>query len=105
MGRIVARHKVFNADACAKLEFKFDLHDLIFDFSGNEKQFSQIDLAVAWHSSFSETDTYSLESNLEQDQPYRKYFGTTHNFYNTENREHQIEVILLEDLLNFLKTC
>jgi hypothetical protein len=86
----------------SRLEFKHDLRDLISDFAGNEKQFSNVDLVVAWDSSFSDLETYSLEGILEQTTPHRKYFGTTHVLTNSENREHEVEVILLRHLLDFL---
>jgi len=88
----------------SRLEFKHDLRDLVRDFSQKDKQFSQVDLAVAWQSSFSELEEYSLETVLEEGQAYRKYFGTTHVLSSSENREHQIEVILLRNLIEFLSS-
>ena len=41
------------------------------DFNDNEKQFSQIDLAIAWESTFLQVGNYTLEPSLEVEQPRR----------------------------------
>ena len=85
------------------LEYKFDLDSLVADVTKEIKFEKQIDLLVCWTAGRKFKERYFLQSLLVGDEgSNREIFGTTHKAYPDGGAQPLFEVIILEDLLQFL---
>lgn len=86
------------------LEYKFDLDALIREFSNETKYASHINLVVCWKAEKQWREKYYLNSLLVGDEgSARLSFGATHQaFPDSGGSQPDFEVIILEDLINFL---
>lgn len=86
------------------LEYKFDLDSLIRDFDAGVKFPEHVDLVVCWQATGTFKRKLMLQSLLLGDAgDSRVYFGATHKAYmQGEFARSVFEVIILEDLYNFL---
>lgn len=86
------------------LEFKYDLDALVRDFSNELKFPGHINLVVCWRAEKQWRERYYLNSLLVGDEGSgRLSFGATHQaFPDSGGSQPDFEVIILEDLLNFL---
>ena len=83
------------------LEFKFSLDDLMIDFRNEEKDASQIDLAICWKIGKQWREEFSCTSYLLSDHiQHREYHGITHVLENSSHS--RINVICLEQLIDYL---
>ncbi len=86
------------------LEYKFDLDALIRDFDRDIKFPKHIDFVVCWKASKSFKEKYFLNSLLIGDEgSSRVIYGATHQAYAEGARQVEFEVLILEDLLNYLQ--
>ena len=84
------------------LEYKFDLDALFRDFDSSIKFSKHVDFVVCWKASLQVKNGFSIHSYLVDDQGVRRImFGATHRLEQAGSG-HYIEVIVLEELLNYL---
>lgn len=86
------------------LEYKYDLDALIRDFSSETKYPKHVNLVVCWSAEKQWREKYFLNSLLVGDEGgARLAFGATHQaFPDSGGSQPDFEVVILEDLLNFL---
>ncbi|WP_369027283.1 ATP-binding protein [Qipengyuania sp. RANM35] len=86
------------------LEYKFDLDALVREFASEVKYPSHINLVVCWKAEKQWREKYYLNSLLVGDEGgARLSFGATHQaFPDSGGSQPDFEVIILEDLLNFI---
>ena len=86
------------------LEYKFDFVSLVDDISKEIKFVDQIDFVVALETSDRYKERFYLQSLLVDDEgSMREIFGATHAVFSVgETTTKKFELIILEDLLNFL---
>ncbi|WP_197411881.1 ATP-binding protein [Sphingopyxis sp. H050] len=86
------------------LEFKFDFDALIRDFSNEIKYPRHVNLVVCWSAEKQWREKYFMNSLLVGDEgASRLCFGATHQaFPDSGGSQPDFEVIILEDLINFL---
>lgn len=86
------------------LEYKFDFDALLREFDNGTKYASHIQLVVCWKVSGAYKEDYTLKSLLiEREGNTRVFFGATHKaFLPGKLNGATIELIILEDLINFL---
>jgi hypothetical protein len=87
------------------LEYKYTFDSLVDDFEKEEKFAKQINLVVCWTAGSYYKSKFYLESLLVGDEgSSRQIFGATHQAFATGSQfTPAFEVIVLEDLLNWLK--
>lgn len=86
------------------LEYKFDFDALIEDFDKETKFEDQVDLLVCWSVGKKFLEKYYLNSLLVDDEGTgREFFGSTHQVYRDGQQKPVFELVVLEDLLNFLQ--
>jgi Histidine kinase-, DNA gyrase B-, and HSP90-like ATPase len=87
------------------LEYKYTFDSLVDDFDNEEKFPKQIDLAVCWEAGTGYKAKYFLQPLLVGDEgSSRQIFGATHQaFAAGAQGSPAFEVIILEDLLNWLQ--
>lgn len=85
------------------LEYKYDFDALAADIE-NEVKFAQhINLVVCWKASGDYKERFYLNSLLVGEEgSARTVYGTTHQAYSEGSNELRFEVIVLQDLLNYL---
>ena len=87
------------------LEYKYDFDALVRECLSEEKYHNHINLVVAWSASLELNDKVELKSLLIDDRGSfeRTIFGSTHVAYLSGTYHKPIyEVIILEDLMNYL---
>ncbi len=86
------------------LEYKYDLDALIREFSSETKYAKHINLVVCWTADKQWREKYFLNSLLVGDEGgSRLAYGATHQaFPDSGGSQPDFEVLILEDLLNFL---
>ncbi len=87
------------------LEYKYDFDALVRECLSGEKFHQHINLVVAWNASLHHQGKVELKSLLIERRgcDLRKIFGSTHLAYLSGHYDSPIyEVIILEDLLNYL---
>ncbi|WP_170468994.1 ATP-binding protein [Ruegeria arenilitoris] len=86
------------------LEYKYDLDALVRDIDKEIKYAKHIDLVVCWTAEKQFKERYYLNSLLVSDEgASRENFGATHQAFPTGSNQPDFEVVVLEDLINFLK--
>ncbi|MFZ3003402.1 MAG: ATP-binding protein [Undibacterium umbellatum] len=84
------------------LEYKFDLDALFRDFDSAIKFAKHVDFVVCWKASLQAKNSFAIHSYLIDDLAVRRvFFGATHRL-EQPGTGHQIEIIVLEELLNYL---
>lgn len=84
------------------LEYKFDLDALFRDFDASIKFAKHVDFVVCWKASLQVKNGFSIHSYLANDQGVRRvFYGATHRLEQAGSG-HFMEVIVLEELLNYL---
>jgi hypothetical protein len=87
------------------LEYKYTFDSLVDDFEKEEKFAKQIDLVVCWSVGTKYKEKYFLQPLLTGDEgSSRRIFGATHQAFPVGAQSiPDFEVIVLEDLLNWLR--
>jgi hypothetical protein len=86
------------------LEYKYSFDSLVDDIENEEKFAKQIDLVVCWNAGSTYKSRFYLQSLLIADEGSgRQLFGATHHAFASGSREATFEVLILEDLLNWLQ--
>ena len=86
------------------LEYKYSFDALVDDFEKEEKFSKQIDLVVCWSLGSSYRSKFYLQPLLVGDEgSSRQIFGTTHQAFSTGSQDPAFEILVLEDLLNWLQ--
>jgi len=87
------------------LEYKYTFDSLLSDFEKEEKFARQIDFVVAWNTGSQYKEKYFLQSLLIGDEgSSREVYGSTHKAFPVGSQEAAFEVLLLEDLLRWLRS-
>ena len=86
------------------IEYKFDFDSILDDIEKNKKFFEHIHLVVCWKATGDYKQNLQLKSLLlEEEGNVRTIYGATHlGFLPDRMSNHKIEVIILEEFLNFL---
>jgi hypothetical protein len=85
------------------LEYKFAFDSIVSDFEKQEKFSKQIDFVVCWRVGESYKEKYYLQSLLIGDEgSSRQVYGSTHQAFTSGSQQPEFEVLILEDLLNWL---
>jgi hypothetical protein len=87
------------------LEYKYTFDSLVEDFDKEEKFSKQIDVVVCWSAGTRYKARFFLQPLLIGDEgSNRQIFGTTHQAFATGvQKEPAFEVLVLEDLLSWLR--
>jgi hypothetical protein len=86
------------------LEYKYDFDALVRDIEKELKFAKHIDLVVCWSAEKQFKERYYLNSLLIGDEGAdRENFGATHQAFPTGSNQPDFELIILEDLVGFLK--
>jgi hypothetical protein len=86
------------------LEYKYSFDALVDDFEKEEKFSKQIDLVVCWSLGSSYKSKFYLQPLLVGDEgSSRQIFGATHQAFSTGSQDAAFEILVLEDLLNWLQ--
>ena len=87
------------------LEYKFEFESILDDFSAERKFEEQIDLVVCWTTSQESTENIILKPFLiDNAGNNRHFYGSTHSAYVIGQLTRPVfEVLILEDLIRFLK--
>lgn len=86
------------------LEYKYDLDALIRDLSSDVKYAKHINLVVCWRATKQYKERYYLSSLLVGDEgTSRLTFGATHLAFPDGGQQPEFEVLVLEDLVNYLQ--
>lgn len=85
------------------LEYKYDFDGLLDDFEQEVKSQSHIQLVICWRASKRYKDKFFFKSLLVGDEgSERCHYGATHQAFPESAAEMAFEVIVLQDLLNFV---
>lgn len=86
------------------LEYKYDLDALVSDFEKEVKFPKQVDFVVCWKAGVQFRKKFYLQSLLVGDEgTTREIFGSTHIVLEDGGGGVKFEVLILEDLLNFIR--
>ncbi len=87
------------------LEYKYSFDSLVDDFDKEEKFAKQIDFVVCWSTGSGYKSKFYLQPLLVGDEgSSRQIFGATHQVFATGSQgSPAFEVLILEDLLNWLQ--
>jgi hypothetical protein len=86
------------------LEYKYDLDALISDFDKEIKFPKHIDFVVCWKATKAFKEKFFLNSILVGDEGnVRQIYGATHQAFSDGNPQPHFEVLILDDLLRFLR--
>ena len=87
------------------LEYKYTFDSLLTDIDKEEKFSKQINFVVCWKVGTSYKEKIYLQSLLIGDEgSSRQIFGATHQAFLVGSQQPEFEVIILEDLLNWLQS-
>lgn len=87
------------------LEYKFEFESLVSDFEKDEKYAKHIDLVVCWSVSGDYKERFFLQPLLVGDEgSVRVVFGATHRVFSHGSNQPEFELIVLEDLINWLQS-
>lgn len=85
------------------LEYKFCLDGLIEDFENQDKNIKDIDLCVVWNTGEMYNERYGITSLLLPDNAdQRQYHGLTHFLIDLDSGARQFDLIVLEELIEYL---
>jgi hypothetical protein len=104
---IINQYERFNFPFCSNspqvLEYKCSIDGLIEDLKDGEKNSNDLDMLVVWETGNKWKNNYYIASCLDKDNIYlRPYHGVTHIMYNRYTNEHEMNLIVLEELIDFL---
>lgn len=104
---IINHYERFGFPFCSNLpqvlEYKFSIDGLIEELKHREKNSNDIDMLVVWETGKMWKNKYHITSCLDQDNIHlRPYHGVTHIMYNRYTNEHEMNLIVLEELIDFL---
>jgi hypothetical protein len=104
---IINQYEKFGFPFCSYspkvLEYKFSIDGLIEDLKHGEKNSNDIDMLVVWETGNKWKNNYYIISCLDKDNIYlRPYHGVTHIMYNRYTNEHEMNLIVIEELIDFL---
>jgi hypothetical protein len=86
------------------LEYKYDFDSLVADIENDVKFSQHINFVVCWTASGMYKGRFYLNSLLvDEEGSARTIFGSTHQAYSEGSNELRFEVLILEDLLNYLQ--
>lgn len=86
------------------LEYKYDFDSLAADIENDVKFPQHINFVVCWQASGDYKGRFYLNSLLVGEEGgARTVFGATHQAYSEGSNEYRFEVLILSDLLNYLK--
>jgi hypothetical protein len=87
------------------LEYKFEFESLVRDIEKDEKFLKHINLVVCWSVSGDYKERFYLQSLLVGDEgSVRTIYGTTHRVFSHGSNQPEFELIVLEDLMNWLRS-
>jgi hypothetical protein len=87
------------------LEYKYTFDSLVSDFSKEEKFARQIDFVVCWQCGRQYKERFYLQSLLIGDEgSNRQMYGATHQAFQVGSQQSAFEVLIVEDLLNWLRS-
>ncbi len=85
------------------LEYKFCLDGLVEDFDTQDKNIRDIDLCIVWSTGELYKERYGITSLLiPENSDQRQYHGVTHVLYDLETGSKHCDLIVLEELIDFL---
>ena len=85
------------------MEYKYSLDALIEDLQSGDKNSNDIDLVVVWESGSDYDDNYHITSLLDPDNlSERQYHGVTHVMTNVNTGQREMDLIVLQELVEFL---
>jgi hypothetical protein len=85
------------------LEYKFNLDGLVEDFDSQDKNIKDIDLCVVWATGETYRERYGVTSLLTpENADQRQYHGVTHVLTDIETGGKLCDLIVLEELIEFL---
>lgn len=85
------------------LEYKYSLDGLIEDFEGQDKNIKDIDLCVVWDTGDMYRERYGITSILiPENADQRQYHGVTHMLTDLETGAKYCDLIVLEELIEYL---
>jgi hypothetical protein len=85
------------------MEYKYSLDALIEDLQSGDKNSNDIDLVVVWESGSDYEDNYHITSLLDPDNlSERQYHGVTHVMTNVNTGQREMDLIVLQELVEFL---
>ncbi len=85
------------------LEYKFCLDGLIEDFDNQDKNIQDIDLCIAWSTGGLYAERYGITSLLiPENADQRQYHGITHVLADIETGAKHCDLIILEELIEYL---
>lgn len=104
---IINQYERFGFPFCSNspkvLEYKFSIDGLIEELKHKEKNSNDIDMLVVWKTGKNWKNNYHITSCLDQDNIHlRPFHGVTHIMYNRYTNEHEMNLIVLEELIDFL---
>lgn len=86
------------------LEYKYSLNGLIEEFQSEVKSPEHVTLAIAWEIGEKWKEMFDVVSYLDEDNVHhRQIHGTTHSFTHSMTGQHAFEVIILQDLIQYLR--
>lgn len=86
------------------LEYKYSFDSSVDDFDKEEKFAKQIDFVVCWSAGSRHRSKFYLHPILVGDEgSSRQMFGATHQAFATGTQQSAFEVLVLEDLLNWIQ--
>ncbi|HGM6996145.1 ATP-binding protein [Serratia marcescens] len=85
------------------LEYKFSLDGLIENIEDGSKNSNDIDLVVVWEIGKDYQGNYDVISYLNKDNlDSRSYHGLTHRLIHQHNKQSEMELIAIKDLIEYL---
>jgi len=85
------------------VEYKFSLDGLIEDIGNGDKNSNDIELVVVWETGAAYEANYQITSLLDPDNlAHREYHGVTHLITNLNTGQHEMNLIVLSELIDFL---
>ena len=85
------------------LEYKFSLDGLIEDFDNQDKNINDVSLCIVWETGEQFRERYGITSFLiPENSDQRQYHGVTHVLTDIESGAKHCDLIVLEELVNFL---
>lgn len=85
------------------LEYKYSLDGLIEEIFTDVKSLNDIELVVVWEMGNKWRESFTITSLLDPDHAqYRVFHGATHQLNHTNINKTAVQIICLEDLLNYL---
>ena len=85
------------------LEYKYSLDGLVEDFDNQEKNINDVSLCIVWETGENFVERYGITSYLiPENWDQRQYHGVTHVLTDIESGAKFCDLIVLEELIDFL---